>query len=46
MPTARGWKMVVKTTALDGDTNLNRGWNPNYQEGMVGMMLGGISKMK
>ncbi|MDC0711564.1 lyase [Stigmatella sp. ncwal1] len=26
-------------TGLDGDTNLHRGWNPNYQEGMVGAML-------
>ncbi|WP_225413715.1 lyase [Stigmatella hybrida] len=26
-------------TGIDGDTNLNRGWNPNYQEGMVGAML-------
>jgi hypothetical protein len=26
-------------TGLDGDTNLNRGWNPNYQEGMVGAMI-------
>jgi hypothetical protein len=25
--------------ALDGDANLNRDWNPNYREGMVGMML-------
>jgi hypothetical protein len=28
-----------KVTALDGDPNMNRGWNPNYQEGMIGMML-------
>ncbi|ATB29519.1 lyase [Melittangium boletus] len=26
-------------TGIDGDTNLNRGWNPNYREGMVGAML-------
>ena len=25
--------------ALDGDNNLNRGWNPNYREGMLGMLL-------
>ncbi len=25
--------------ALDGDANLNRDWNPNYREGMVGMLL-------
>lgn len=25
--------------ALDGDSNLNRGWNPNYREGMLGMLL-------
>jgi hypothetical protein len=25
--------------ALDGDANLNRGWNPNYREGMLGMLL-------
>lgn len=26
-------------TGIDGDTNLNRGWNPNYREGMVGAMI-------
>ncbi len=26
-------------TGLDGDTNLNRGWNPNFREGMVGAMI-------
>ncbi len=26
-------------TALDGDTNLHRGWNPNYREGMFGGLL-------
>lgn len=26
-------------TGIDGDTNLNRGWNPNYREGMVGAIL-------
>ncbi len=25
--------------ALDGDTNLNRNWNPNYREGMIGGVL-------
>lgn len=30
-----------KPIALDGDTNLNRGWNPNFREGMVGMMIVG-----
>ena len=29
----------AKPTAIDGDTNLNRGWNPNYREGMIGAML-------
>ncbi|MEX0886561.1 MAG: PEP-CTERM sorting domain-containing protein [Phycisphaeraceae bacterium] len=29
-------------TALDGDTNLNRGWNPNYREGMFGNLLQGM----
>lgn len=24
---------------LDGDSNLNRDWNPNYREGMIGGML-------
>ena len=26
-------------TTIDGDTNLNRDWNPNYREGMIGGML-------
>ncbi|QRK12424.1 lyase [Archangium violaceum] len=26
-------------TGIDGDTNLDRDWNPNYREGMVGAML-------
>jgi len=30
-----------KVTSLDGDGNMNRGWNPNYQEGMIGMMVVG-----
>ncbi len=29
--------------ALDGDGNLNRGWNPNYREGMVGGVLAGMA---
>jgi hypothetical protein len=28
---------------LDGDTNVNRGWNPNYREGMVGNVLAGAA---
>jgi hypothetical protein len=28
---------------LDGDTDVNRDWNPNYREGMVGMMLVGAA---
>jgi hypothetical protein len=31
----------AKLAALDGDTNMNRGWNPNYQEGMIGEMIVG-----
>ncbi|WCB95816.1 hypothetical protein DSM104299_04567 [Baekduia alba] len=26
---------------LDGDTDVNRDWNPNYREGMIGMMVVG-----
>jgi hypothetical protein len=29
--------------SLDGDDNLNRDWNPNYREGMAGMLLVGAS---
>jgi hypothetical protein len=29
--------------SLDGDDNLHRDWNPNYREGMAGMMLVGAS---
>ena len=29
--------------SLDGDTNMNRDWNPNYREGMAGMLLVGAS---
>ena len=28
--------------ALDGDSNLNRDWNPNYREGMIGGLLVGM----
>ena len=28
--------------ALDGDDNLNRDWNPNFREGMIGGMLVGV----
>jgi hypothetical protein len=27
---------------LDGDSNLNRAWNPNYREGMIGGVLVGM----
>jgi hypothetical protein len=30
-----------KPTAIDGDGNLNRGWNPNFREGMIGEMIVG-----
>jgi hypothetical protein len=30
-----------KAIALDADTNLARGWNPNFREGMIGMMIVG-----
>lgn len=26
-------------TALDGDTNMHRGWNPNFREGMFGGLI-------
>ena len=29
--------------ALDGDSNLNRDWNPNYREGMIGGVLTGLA---
>jgi hypothetical protein len=29
--------------ALDGDSNLNRDWNPNYREGMIGGVLTGMA---
>jgi hypothetical protein len=30
---------VAGYLGMDGDTNLNRDWNPNYQNGMVGMII-------
>ena len=30
-----------KPTTLDGDRNLNRGWNPNFRDGMFGHLLVG-----
>ena len=29
--------------SLDGDSNLDRGWNPNYREGMIGGVLVGMA---
>ena len=29
-------------TTLDGDTNLHRGWNPNFREGMFGNLIQGM----
>jgi hypothetical protein len=31
----------AKPAAIDGDTNLHRGWNPNFREGMVGGLITG-----
>lgn len=31
--------MVARQLGMNGDTNLNRDWNPNYQNGMVGMII-------
>jgi hypothetical protein len=31
-----------KQVAIDGDTNLNRGWNPNFREGMAGGLICGV----
>ena len=31
--------MVASQLGMNGDTNLNRDWNPNYQNGMVGMII-------
>jgi hypothetical protein len=30
---------VAVSLGMNGDTNLNRDWNPNYQNGMVGMII-------
>ena len=30
---------VAGNLGMNGDTNLNRDWNPNYQNGMVGMII-------
>jgi len=30
---------VATSVGMNGDTNLNRDWNPNYQNGMVGMII-------
>lgn len=30
---------VSASLGMNGDTNLNRDWNPNYQNGMVGMII-------
>lgn len=29
----------AKITTIDGDPNLNRGWNPNFREGMFGALI-------
>ncbi len=36
--------VVAKTQqySLDGDSNLNREWNPNFREGMIGGVLVGV----
>lgn len=36
-------KADTQEYALDGDNNLNRDWNPNYREGMIGGVLTGMS---
>ena len=30
---------IAGSLGMNGDTNLNRDWNPNYQDGMVGMVI-------
>lgn len=41
----------ARPSAIDGDKNLNRGWNPNFREGMIGALLvatvyyGGVDKV-
>ncbi|WP_367870194.1 hypothetical protein [Luteolibacter sp. Populi] len=29
--------------SIDGDDNLNRDWNPNYREGMIGGVIAGVA---
>ncbi|MDP3848981.1 MAG: hypothetical protein Q8Q59_00645 [Luteolibacter sp.] len=36
-------KAGTQQYALDGDSNLNRDWNPNYREGMIGGVLVGVA---
>ena len=36
-------KADTQEYALDGDSNLNRDWNPNYREGMIGGVLTGLA---
>lgn len=36
-------KADAQEYALDGDDNLNRDWNPNYREGMIGGVLTGFA---
>jgi hypothetical protein len=36
-------KADAQEYALDGDDNLNRDWNPNYREGMIGGVLTGMA---
>ena len=36
-------KANTQEYALDGDSNLNRDWNPNYREGMIGGVLTGLA---
>ena len=36
-------KADTQEYALDGDSNLNRDWNPNYREGMIGGVLTGMA---
>jgi hypothetical protein len=36
-------KAGTQQYSLDADSNLNRGWNPNYREGMIGGVLTGLA---
>jgi hypothetical protein len=36
-------KSGTQQYTLDGDSNVDRGWNPNYREGMIGGMLVGMA---